>query len=118
KARFQMAQEFVPMPSAEAWQQSNAPVFNMAVHKVSLELFDEAGIENLRTKSEKLTGFLEFITGETAKATGTDLEIITPKENQRRGCQISIVAHGHGRKLFDGLTQNGVVADWREPNVI
>lgn len=117
-ARFQMAPAFAPMASAEAWQQSNAPVFNMAIHRVSLELFDEAGLENLRDKSEKLTGFLAFVIANISQATNTDLEIITPREPERRGCQVSIVAHGHGKKLFDGLTRNGVVADWREPNVI
>lgn len=116
--RFLMEPEFVPMQSAEAWQQSNAPVFNMAIHLASLEIFREATMERLWKKSRPLTDYLEFVVQEVAKETGADLEILTPKEHSRRGCQISVVAHGHGRKLFDQITEEGVIADWREPNVI
>lgn len=110
--RFNMEKGFKPMPTAEAWQLSNAPVFSMAAHNASLEIFDEAGMDKLIAKSEKLTGYLEFITG----GVNPELEIITPKEN--RGCQLSIIAHGRGKALFDKLTSGGVMADWREPNVI
>ena len=113
-----MDRVFKPMPTAEAWQVSNAPVFSMAVHRVALEQFDRAGIDRLRQKSEKLTGYLEFMIEEVARETGDRLEIITPRDPDQRGCQLSVIAHGHGRKLFDGLTTKGVVADWREPNVI
>ena len=106
------------MNSAEAWQVSNAPVFSMAVHRVALEQFDRAGIANLRAKSEQLTGYLAFIIAEVAKATKTDLEVITPGDPAQRGCQLSIVAHGKGKDLFHAISANGVVADWREPNVI
>jgi kynureninase len=58
------------------------------------------------------------VINEVAKETGADLEVITPKEHRRRGCQISVVAHGYGRALFDKITEAGVIADWREPNVI
>lgn len=116
--RFQMKREFKAMPTAEAWQVSNAPVFTMAVHRVALEQFDRAGIANLRAKSERLTGFLAFIIAEVAEATKTDLEIITPSDPAKRGCQLSILAHGHGKALFNRITERGVVADWREPNVI
>ncbi len=116
--RFKMDRTFKPMPTAEAWQVSNAPVFSMAVHRVALEQFDRAGIANLRSKSEQLTGYLEFIVSEVAKATNTELEIITPGDPVQRGAQLSILAHGHGKGLFDELTSLGVVADWREPNVI
>ena len=116
--RFLMEPEFVPMQSAEAWQMSNAPVFNMAIHLASLEIFKEATMGRLWAKSRRLTDYLEFIVQEVAKETGTQLEIITPEEHHRRGCQLSIVAHGQGRKLFDAITEAGVIADWREPNVI
>lgn len=116
--RFKMEPEFVPMPSAEAWQMSNAPVFNMAIYLASLEIFQEASMEKLVKKSRPLTDYLEFVVNDVAKETGADLEIITPKEHHRRGCQLSIVAHGYGRKLFDQITEAGVIADWREPNVI
>ncbi|MEX2596950.1 MAG: kynureninase [Salibacteraceae bacterium] len=116
--RFLMEPEFVPMQSAEAWQMSNAPVFNMAIHLASLEIFREASMEKLWAKSRPLTDFLEFVILDVANETGADLEIITPKEHHRRGCQISVVAHGYGRKLFDDITKAGVISDWREPNVI
>ncbi|MGD1844776.1 MAG: kynureninase [Salibacteraceae bacterium] len=117
--RFLMEKGFRPIPTAESWQMSNAPVFSMAVHKASLELFDEIGMPALRTKSEQLTGYLEFVIGEVSKKSSSiDLEVITPKEKKWRGCQLSILAHGSGKPLFDQLTQEGVVADWREPNVI
>jgi kynureninase len=116
--RFKMERTFKPMPTAEAWQVSNAPVFSMAVHRVALEQFDRAGIANLRAKSEQLTGYLAFIIAEVEKATGTRLEVITPSEPTQRGCQLSILAHGHGKALFNRITERGVIADWREPNVI
>ena len=116
--RFKMERTFKPMPTAEAWQVSNAPVFSMAVHRVALDQFDRAGITNLRAKSEQLTGYLAFIIAEVAKATGTHLEVITPNDPAQRGCQLSILAHGHGKGLFNRITEHGVIADWREPNVI
>lgn len=118
ETRFKMEPEFIPMQSAEAWQMSNAPVFNMAIHLASLDIFEEATMEKLWAKSRPMTDYLEFVVQEVAKETGADLEIITPKEHHRRGCQLSIVAHGYGRKLFDTITEAGVIADWREPNVI
>ncbi len=113
--RFKMERTFKPVPTAEAWQVSNAPVFSMAVHRVALEQFDRAGIANLRIKSEQLTGYLAFIIAEVERTTGTRLEVITPSEPDQRGCQLSILAHGHGKALFNRI---GVIADWREPNVI
>lgn len=116
--RFKMERTFKPMPTVEAWQVSNAPVFSMAVHRVALEQFDRAGIANLRAKSEQLTAYLTFIIAEVAQHTGTHLEVITPNDPMQRGCQLSILAHGHGKALFNRITERGVVTDWREPNVI
>jgi kynureninase len=113
-----MERTFKPMPTAEAWQVSNAPVFSMAVHRVALEQFDRAGISQLRAKSEQLTAYLAFIIAEVAQHSGTHLEVITPNDPMQRGCQLSILAHGHGKALFNRITERGVVADWREPNVI
>lgn len=114
--RFKMESDFKPIRSAEAWQLSNAPVLAMAVHKASLDLFMEAGFDNLIEKSKKMTAYLNFVIDEvSSQSTTTSFEIITPKE---RGCQLSILCHGAGRELFDKLSSNGVVADWREPNVI
>jgi kynureninase len=116
--RFKMDRVFKPMKTAEAWQVSNAPVLSMAVHRVALEQFDRADIAKLRAKSEQLTGYLAFIIAEVAQATGQHLEVITPADPAQRGCQLSILAHGHGKSLFDRITAKGVIADWREPNVI
>ncbi|MCB0792981.1 MAG: kynureninase [Flavobacteriales bacterium] len=116
--RFKMERTFKPIPTAEAWQLSNAPVFAMAPHRAALDIFDEAGMDRLIAKSRELTGYLETTIDRVAEATGSDLEIITPRDPDQRGCQLSVVLHGHGRKLFDALTGHGVIADWREPNVI
>ena len=120
--RFKMEKGFKPMDTAEAWQLSNAPVLSMAAHKASLDIFDEAGMERLCQKSEVLTSYLEFLI-EDINATklfndAHKLEIITPRNKAQRGCQLSIVAHGRGRELFNKLSENGIIADWREPNVI
>lgn len=116
--RFKMEKGFVPIPGAEGWQLSNAPVLSMAAHKAALEIFAEAGMDKLCTKSEQLTGYLEFILDTISSAHNNCLEIITPRDKSMRGCQLSVVAKGHGRSLFDQLTQQGIIADWREPNVI
>lgn len=118
ESRFKMDPEFVPMASAEAWQMSNAPVLNMAVHKVSLDLFLEAGMPALRARSLRLTAFLESTLHGVAERTGANLEILTPTDPEARGCQLSVVAHGYGRSLFDHLMACGVIVDWREPAVI
>ena len=115
KTRFKMQKGFVPQKGAASWQMSNAPVFNMVAHNASLDIFEKAGIIALREKSEQLTGYMEFLLKEI---THLPFEIITPSEPSRRGCQLSMLFHERGREVFDALTKNGVVADWREPNVI
>jgi kynureninase len=114
--RFKMIKGFKPTPTAEGWQLSNAQVFPMAIHKASLEMFDRAGMQNLRTKSEKLTGFLEFLLHEIN--TKQEFEIITPKNSAERGCQLSLLFKQNGRQTFDKLLQHNIIADWREPNVM
>ena len=118
--RFQMEPGFKPMEGAEGWQLSNAPILGMAAHWASLEIFDEVGMTALREKSEKLTGYLEFLLDElTAKYSDKcQFEIITPRNPKERGCQLSILLHGQGKELFNFISDEGVVADWREPNVI
>lgn len=119
KHRFEMKPGFVPVPGAEGWQLSNAPVFSMAVHKASLDIFSEAGMPALRARSKQLTGYLDYILQQTAAAVpGADFEVITPSAEEERGAQLSVLVHGRGRKVFDYLTENGVIVDWREPNVI
>jgi len=117
--RFKMEAGFKPIRGAEGWQLSNAPVFSMAIHKVSLDLFSEAGMENLRAKSLQLTAYLEYVINRVSKlGHNTKFEIITPANPEKRGCQISMLVHGQGKPLFDRLTSKGVITDWREPNVI
>lgn len=115
--RFQMRKGFRPMRGAEGWQLSNAQIFSFAAHKASLDIFEAAGIEKLRAKSLQLTGFLEFILQEM-NAVRPLFKIITPSDPAARGCQISMLTGENGRQIFDHLAAQGVVADWREPNVI
>ena len=118
KRRFLMEPQFDSMGTAEAWQMSNAPVFNMAIHAIALEQFTASGMAALRAKSLRLTAYLEAGIAAVAKHNGARLEVITPSNPARRGCQLSLVAHGFGQELFQALTDAGVVVDWREPNVI
>lgn len=118
--RFLMEPGFDPIESAEAWQLSNAPILLMAAHLCSLDLFDEIGMPALEKKRDLLTGYLEFIIQDLSNRhqEKCTFEIITPSDKSRRGAQLSILVHGRGKKLFDQLAELGVVADWREPNVI
>jgi kynureninase len=107
------------MKTAESWQLSNAPVLGMAAHNASLDIFDEVGMNALCEKRDKLTGYLEYIIDEISNNNeGVTFEIITPRDKNQRGAQLSILVHGQGKSLFDKLSKEGVVADWREPNVI
>ncbi len=117
--RFKMDPEYISMGTAESWQMSNAPVFNMVIHLESLKIFKKAGgMGVLREKSLRLTDYLETTIKKVAENTGASLEIITPTSHEERGCQLSFVAHGYGRDLFDKLSDQGVIVDWREPAVI
>lgn len=120
-SRFLMEKGFQPMKSAEAWQMSNAPILTMAAHKASIDIFEEVGMEKLLKKQKALSGYLEFIVDNiNASLSGTDksLEIITPRNWKERGCQVSVIAHGYGKDLFNELTNEGVISDWREPNAM
>lgn len=116
-SRFQMTKGFDPMPGADGWQLSNVNVISSAAHLASLEIFDAVGLEALREKSLKLTGYMEFLVNQLS---GEDkiFEIITPSNPEERGCQLSIFCHKNGKQLFDALNKEGVISDWREPNVI
>ncbi len=115
KTRFKMQKGFIPQKGAASWQMSNAPVFNMVAHNASLDIFDKAGMKELQAKSRRLTGYLEFL---LKKLTNLSFEIITPSDPEQRGCQLSLLFAEKGREVFDALSANGVIADWREPNVI
>lgn len=118
EVRFLMQKGYIPEPGAAGWQLSNAPVFSMAAHLASLELFDRAGMDALWQKTEKLNSYLEFTLLESAKQNPKlSFYIITPPAPQR-GAQISVLCGPEGRELFHHLSGQGVVADWREPDVI
>lgn len=118
ETRFQMGPDFDPIPTAESWSMSNAPVFNMIAHEVSLSIFSEVGMEALREKSLTLTAYLDFILNEVMRTTGQKLTRITPGDPSQRGCQLSVIVEGYDRKLVSKLYEQGVIVDWREPNVI
>jgi len=116
--RFRMGPEFTPTPGADGWQLSNPPILALAPLRVSLEIFHRAGIGRLREKSVALTGYFEHLI--QTQLSGV-VEIVTPSEPGRRGCQLSLRVNGPrdaGRSLFEHLAGNGIVADWREPDVI
>ena len=116
--RFQMGPEFVPTPGADGWQLSNPPILALVPLRVSLEIFHRAGMQHLREKSLRLTGYLEWL---VQSQLSDVLEIVTPADTQRRGSQLSIRVLGgrtEGRALFDYLTEHGIIGDWREPDVI
>lgn len=115
ETRFLMKHKFKPIPTVESWQLSNPPILQLASLKASLDIFDEVGMRALREKSEKLTGYMEFL---IEQRKDSNIEIITPKDKNQRGCQLSLRTKGDGKKLHQKLIDSGIVCDWREPNVI
>lgn len=115
ETRFNMRQPFDVMAGAEGWQLSNPPILSMAAIKASLDMFAEVGMEALREKSEKLTGYFEFLINQI----GSDsIKIITPSNPKERGCQLSIQVKNADKSLHKKLTENNIITDWREPDVI
>ena len=115
ETRFNMRQPFDVLPGAEGWQLSNPPVLAMAPILASLDLFEEVGMDALREKSKKLTGYFEFLINEIGSK---DIKIITPKNPKERGCQLSIQVKNANKNLHKKLMENHVITDWREPDVI
>ncbi|HQW47835.1 MAG TPA: kynureninase, partial [Chitinophagaceae bacterium] len=115
KTRFKMKKGFKPTKNASSWQMSNAQILNMAAHRASLDIFDEVGMNKLAEKSLHLTAYAEFL---LKQITHLKFEIITPSNPIERGCQLSLLFKSKGKEVFEALQKNGVVADWREPNVI
>jgi kynureninase len=111
-SRFKMPEKFSPIQTAEGWQLSNPPILSLAAIRASLSIFDEVGMDALIEKSKKLTSYLVYL---LENIESDRISIITPQE---RGCQISIRVKNGNKELFDKLTDNGVIADWREPDVI
>ena len=119
ESRFKMEKEFIPIPTAEGWQLSNTNIISMAVHKASLDVFEEAGMERIIQKSKALTGYLFFILDEINKLSAEKfIDIITPRNENEHGCQVSMLMLKNGKKVFEELKKQSVIADWREPNVI
>jgi kynureninase len=118
--RFLMPPQFEADNGATAWQVSTSPIMLLTLHKAALDIFEQVGgLPPLRAKSELLTGYLEFLIREINKNKGKELfKIITPTDKVARGCQLSIVCSQNAKATFNYLTDNGVIGDWREPNVI
>lgn len=115
ETRFNMRGAFDPIPGVQGWQLSNQPMLSMVAIWPSLQLFDEIGMESLRKKAIALTGYLEYL----VKSMGEDvINIITPADPHRRGSQLSIQVKNSDKSLFDKISEAGVIADWREPDVI
>ncbi len=112
--RFQMGPDFHPTPGVEGWQLSNPPIFALAPLRASMEIFAEATMERLRSKSVLLTGYLEFL---LQQKESNKFSIVTPSEKNRRGAQLSIRLPQNGRTLCNTLTAEGVIGDWREPDL-
>lgn len=111
--RFRMRDEFDPLPGAEGWQLSNPPILPLAAMRASMELFDEANISQLREASRENVKYMYEALSSSGK-----IQIITPENPEERGCQLSLMVGKDGRPMFDYLTSQGVIADWREPDVI
>jgi len=118
KTRFRMESGFRPIGGAEGWQLSNPPILSLAAIRASLDVFTEAGgMEPLREKSLRLTGYLEWL---LQRELGDSVEVLTPPDPERRGCQLSlrVKSTSSGREVFERLEASGVTCDWREPDVI
>jgi kynureninase len=114
-SRFQMPPNFQPMAGAEGWQLSNPSIFSIAALRASMDIFDEATMPHLRAKSEKLTGYLEFLLDRHPQE---DFSIITPRDSAQRGAQLSLQIRKNGRALCERLARQGVICDWREPDIV
>ena len=111
EARFRMEPDFRPMAGAEGWQLRNPSILSLAAVRASLDVFDEAGMGRLRAKSEALTGYLEYLI-----TSGSN--IITPSDPRRRGAQLSIRIPGGRQSICDQLAAQGIICDWREPDIL
>lgn len=115
ETRFKMPPAFQPIPGVEGWQISNPPILPLAALRASMDLFDEAGIDRLRAKSEQLTGYMEHL---LEQHPSDNMSIITPKDPQQRGCQLSLRIKQNGNAIHDHLMKAGIMCDWREPDII
>jgi kynureninase len=119
ETRFQMKKGFKPVLTAEGWQLSTPSPVLFAAHKAALEIFDEAGLEQIHAKRKMLSDYLLFILDScNSRSKEKMIEVITPRQESERGCQVSMLMLKNGKKVFDKLSANGIFADWREPDVI
>lgn len=114
--RFLMEKTFIPIAGAAGWQLSNAPIFSFAPLLPSHQLFVEATLSRLRAKSQQLTGYLEYLI-DALQENGAPFRIITPRDPEQRGAQLSFLTGSNGKALFDYLGAHGVICDWRENNL-
>ena len=113
QTRFLMDHKYIPIPTVESWQLSNPPILQLASLKASMDIFEEAGMNALRKKSEIMTGYMEYLLKENEKS---GIQIITPSELNERGCQLSLRVRENGKDIFNRLSEKGVICDWREPD--
>lgn len=111
--RFEMTPGFLPASGADGWQVSTPNILALALHRASIAITAEAGVAAFRQKSEQLTGYLEFILNQQE-----EIIILTPDDPNQRGCQLSLLVHKNGKSLFNYLTGQGIIGDWREPDCI
>ncbi|MBC5863678.1 kynureninase [Flavobacterium turcicum] len=116
--RFKMEPNFDPVHGADGWQISNLPILSLAPYLASVDMFAEVGMDALLEKRDLITAYLEFVLHEIDSEVDSTFEIITPSDPEERASQLSVFLHGEGRSLFEYLMKNGVITDWREPNVI
>ena len=117
--RFRMEKGFKPIPTAEGWQLSTPSLLLYAAHKASLDIFEKAGWENILAKQKLLNNYLWFFLNEINESTSQKIiEFISPRKEEERGCQVSLLMLQRGKEVFEALSKAGVMVDWREPNVI
>ena len=117
--QFKMEKGFKAMPGAQGWQLSTPALFLFAAHRASLEIFEEAGWENILAKQKQLTKYLWFLLDEINNSSGKKIiEFITPRNENERGCQVSMLMLANGKEIYNALMKEGIFTDWREPNVI
>jgi kynureninase len=110
-----MQPDFHAIPGAEGWQLSNPSILSAAALRASVEIFDEANMQRLRAKSELLSGYLEFLLDQQASK---NFSIITPRDSAHRGAQLSLRVLENGRAICDALAKEGIICDWREPDIL
>ena len=116
--RFKMGDEFDPIKTAESWQVSNAPVLSMSALRASLDIFDSVPLESLRNKSLALSQCIMQMIDHLSEESGEKIKIITPREDAKRGGQVSVQFENRNNSFFQQISKNGVIADWREPGTI